>query len=234
MYRNKRLILAAVIILVVIPVIIGCGVYLGDRNYAITSTAIVILSMLPFFLIFESRKPKVRELIPIAVMTALAAASRVAFSFLPQFKPILALVMITGISFGAEAGFLCGSVSMLSSNFFFGQGPWTPWQMFCCGIIGFLAGLLAKRMKLGENRVSVCIFGVLAGYLYGAIVDIWSIVGFTQDITWQTITAIYASGFWFNTIFAVGTAVFLFLLAKPMVRILHRIKIKYGLIEEEE
>lgn len=216
-------------IVVLIPIILTAGLFFGDRNYAITSTLIVVLSMLPFFLMFERRRPQARGIVPVAVMAAIAAVSRLAFAFAPQFKPIVAVVIITAAVFGAEAGFLCGSVSMLVSNFFFGQGPWTPWQMFCCGLIGFAAGCLADRNML-KSRIGLCVFGIISGYVYGAIVEIWSVVGIGLELTWQALAAAYISGFWFNTILAASTALFLLLIGKPVMDKLERIKIKYGIL----
>lgn len=223
--------IATVLIVVVIPCVLIAGLLLGDRNYAITSPIIILLSMLPFFLAFEKRRPKAREIVIIAVMAALAAVGRFAFAALPQFKPIVAIVIITALAFGPEAGFFTGAVSMLASNFFFGQGPWTPWQMFCCGIIGFLAGLLSQNGFL-KHKWSICLFGFLSGYIYGMIIDIWTVTAFTSKITWQSVLAIYASGFSFNTILAIATAFFLFVLEKPMIKKLERIKTKFGLIED--
>ncbi|MBQ9108630.1 MAG: ECF transporter S component, partial [Oscillospiraceae bacterium] len=101
--------------------------------------------MLPFFLVFEGRKPKPRELVVIAVLCAIGVAGRGAFFMLPQFKPVLALTIIAGVAFGGEAGFLVGAVTMLVSNMIFSQGPWTPWQMFSMGAIGFLSGVLFRK-----------------------------------------------------------------------------------------
>ena len=100
--------------------------------------------MLPFFLVFESRKPQARELVLIATLCAVAVAGRSAFFFLPQFKPVAAFIILAGAAFGGETGFLVGAVTMLCSNMFFGQGPWTPYQMFAMGLIGFLAGVLFR------------------------------------------------------------------------------------------
>lgn len=213
------------------PCILFAGLLLGDRNYSITSPIILVLSMLPFFLAFEKRRPKPRELVPIAVMAALAAVGRLDFAELPQFKPIIAIVIIAALSLGPEAGFLTGALAMLVSNFFFGQGPWTPWQMFCCGIIGFLAGLLRKSGLL-KSRRSVCLFGFLSGYLYGMIIDIWTVSAFTSQITLHSVLAVYASGFSFNTILAAATALFLFVLEEPLVKKIDRVKIKFGLLED--
>ena len=115
--------------------------------------------MLPFFVSFEARKPQPRELVTIAVMAALAAASRAVFAFLPSFKPITAIIMITGIAFGAEAGFLTGALGIFASNFLFSQGPWTPWQMLAYGVAGFLAGLIFHRRAGWRKPLVLGIFG---------------------------------------------------------------------------
>ena len=70
---------------------------------------------------------------------------------MPQFKPVVALVIIAGVCFGGETGFLVGAVTGFVSNFFFGQGPWTPWQMFALGIVGFIGGILFKKGFLRKD-----------------------------------------------------------------------------------
>ncbi|MNZ81519.1 hypothetical protein D3C78_1001890 [compost metagenome] len=230
---NRRTLLAAVLILVVIPATILLGVFvLNDRKYYFISLLIILYTLLPFALVFENRRPQARELIVIAVLTAIAVAGRGAFFMLPQFKPVVAIVIIAGVSFGAEAGFLVGAAAGFVSNFFFGQGPWTPWQMFCFGIIGFLAGILFKKGLLKKTRLSLCMYGGLATFLlYGGIINIGSLLMFTSQPTWQALLATYASGFWFDMVHAAATIVFLFFLARPMLEKLDRIKSKYGLIE---
>lgn len=145
-YARHRRLLAALLILVLMPATILLGVYvLEDRKYYFISLLLIVYAAIPFVLMFERRKPQARELIVIAVLSALAVAGRAAFFMLPQFKPVAAIVIIAGISLGAEAGFLVGATAGFVSNFFFGQGPWTPWQMFSFGLIGFVAGLLFGR-----------------------------------------------------------------------------------------
>ena len=134
--------LSLVILLVLVPLTVLVFSRF-DRKYYLAGLAIIVLTTAAFFLHFESRKPQARELVILAVLCALAVASRAAFAAVPHFKPMLAIVMLTGIAFGPEAGFLCGAISGFSSNFIFGQGPWTPWQMFAYGIGGLLAGLFA-------------------------------------------------------------------------------------------
>jgi len=230
---GKRTMLASLLILLVIPATMLLGIFVwDDRKYYFISLLIVLYTMIPFALVFENRKPQARELIVIAVLAAIAVAGRAAFFMLPQFKPVVAIVIIAGVSFGAEAGFLVGATAGFVSNFFFGQGPWTPWQMFCFGIIGFVAGVLFKKGWLRRSRLSLCLFGGLSTLLiYGGIINIGSLMMFTPVFTWQALLAAYASGFWFDMVHAIATVVFLFLLSRPMIEKLDRIKLKYGLIE---
>ncbi|MBS5938812.1 MAG: ECF transporter S component [Clostridium sp.] len=183
--------------------------------------------MWPFFSLFERRKSRAREIVPIAVMSAIAAIGRFAFAMIPQFKPVAAIVIITGISFGAETGFLTGAISALVSNFFFGQGPWTPWQMFGFGVIGFLAGIYIY--KIIKNKLSICIFGGLSGYLYGLIVNLWTVLSYGSPITKEGIIATYTLSIPFDTIYAVSTVIFLYILAMPKKEKMGRLKMKYGL-----
>jgi energy-coupling factor transport system substrate-specific component len=231
--RSKRNLVAAALLVLVIPATILYGVFcLGDRKYYFISLLIILYSMLPFVLVFERRRPEARELLVVAVLAAIAVAGRAAFFMLPQFKPVVAIVIITGVCCGAEAGFLVGAVAGFVSNFFFGQGPWTPWQMFCFGIIGFIAGILFKKGFLKKERLPLCLYGGLSTFfIYGGIIDLSSLLMFTPQFSWPALLAIYISGFWFNVVHAAATVFLLFVLSRPMIEKLDRIKIKYGLLE---
>lgn len=230
--RKLKNITTALIIIILIPATIFFGMYfLDDRKYYIVSLLIICYTMVPFFMAFESRKPQARELIVIAVLVAIAVAGRAAFFMVPQFKPVVALVIIAGISFGGEVGFLVGAMTGFVSNFFFGQGPWTPWQMFCFGIIGFIAGVLHEKHMLKSTRRQLCIFGGLSTFfIYGGLVDIWTIFMFTPDPQIETAGLVYGAGLWFNLVHAAATVIFLYFLANPMIEKLERIKIKYGML----
>ena len=171
----KRTVAAAIMIIILIPVTIFVGIfYLNNANYYLIATLILIESMLPFALIFEGRKPQARELVVIAVLCAIAVAGRAVFFMLPNFKPVLGLVIISGVALGGETGFLVGAMSMLVSNMMFGQGPWTPYQMFAMGIIGFLAGILFRKGVIRRTRGSLCIFGALATVIIYGGIHSWS------------------------------------------------------------
>lgn len=230
---RKRKIKNMLLLMAGIPLVIFIGVYfLNNRNYYFIALAMISLAMLPFFTVFEYRRPQVRELILIAVLSSIAVAGRAAFFMIPQFKPVAAIVIITGISLGAEAGFLTGAVSAFVSDFFFGQGPWTPWQMFAFGMIGLLSGLIfhGKRQGISENRWFLYMFGGLSTFLiYGMIMDSASVFMIASDYSLKAFAAMYISGVPFNLIHSISTVVFLYFLNKPMRKKLKRIIKKYGI-----
>ena len=143
--------------------------------------------------------------------------------------------MITGIAFGPEAGFLTGAVSAFVSNFFFSQGPWTPWQMFAFGMIGFLAGILYQKGILKARKLDLCIYGFLSVFLiYGGIMNPASVLMSYGYITKSSLIAYYISGAPVDLVHAASTVIFLWLLSSPLLEKLERIKVKYGLIQESE
>lgn len=230
---GKRTVTASVLILLFIPLTIFAGIfYLEDRSYNQVALLVLFECMLPFVMIFEGRKPRARELVTIAVICAIGVAGRAAFFMLPQFKPVMALTIIAGVAFGGETGFLVGAVTMLASNMLLSQGPWTPWQMFSMGIVGFLAGILFRKGLLRRNRESLAVFGAVAALIiYGGIMNPASVLMFNPSaLNANMILASYVSGFFMDLIHAAATFVFLMLAAEPMLEKLDRIKVKYGLV----
>jgi energy-coupling factor transporter ATP-binding protein EcfA2/uncharacterized membrane protein len=229
---SKRTLTAMLMILLLIPLTIWFGIYyLDDRKYYFISMLIILEILLPFTMIFEGRKPQARELVVIAVLCAIGVTGRMAFFMVPQFKPVVAIVILSGIAFGAETGFLVGAVTGFVSNYFFGQGPWTPWQMFAFGIIGFLAGALFRKGILRRNRIALCLFGGSATFLiYGLIMNFSSVVMTGSQPTIGALILACIRGVPFDLIHAIATVIFLYFLAKPMLEKLDRIKEKYGLV----
>lgn len=198
-------------------------------QYYIISLIIIVLSMIPFFLMFERRRPQAREIVLIAVLVGITVLARSVFFMIPFFKPMLALVIISGIGMGYETGVLTGTLSAFMSNFIFGQGPWTPWQMFAMGMVGFLAGIIfSKKYTYEKYKYLVCIFGLIATVvIYGVIMDTASVLMYTGNITVSSFAAAYISGIPVNIIHALSTVLFLALLQKSMIKKLNRIKTKY-------
>ena len=224
------------IVLVLMPVVVYlCGI--SERKYYLSALLVIAMTMAVFFLSFERRAPQARELALLAVMCALAVASRVIVPF-PSFKPTMAMVILAGMAFGAERGFLCGAVTALVSNFFFSQGPWTPWQMMGYGMGGLVSGLLCRAGLLRrlphakKDIAALCAFGfILIIVLVGPILDTSTYL--TVSIKSAGATAalpIYVTGFLTaNLPHAAATAVTLALFGRPLLKMLNRIQTKYGL-----
>lgn len=229
---SKKITVAICMIFLAIPITILAGMYwFGNEKYLFISLVVMLECMLPFFLLFEKRKVQAREIVLIAVLCALCVSGRIVFYMLPQFKPVAALIIISGIALGGESGFLIGAVTILVSNMFFGQGIWTPWQIFSMGIIGFISGVLYRKKILPKNRISFAVFGFLSIVLiYGGIMNPASLIISQSEINISSLTAIYISGLPMDIIHGLSTAVFLFLGAEAILGKLERIKIKYGLI----
>lgn len=216
---------------VFIPLALLLGHFLPGRSYYLTSTLVILFLLIPFFLAFEGRKPQARELVLIAVLCALAVASRTAFAWLPHFKPIFAIIIISGIALGAQAGFLIGAVSAFASNFLFGQGPWTPWQMLAYGICGLISGLCYHRKnKLPKDPLNLGLFGfIVVLFAVCPLLDTSSVLTTLTVFTPAAILSIYTAAILTNLIQATCTFATLLLLSKPLLVKLERIIQKYGL-----
>ena len=224
---------SVLVIFLLIPLTLLLGTKLKGRAYYLISTLVVMEIMLPFFFRFESRRPQARELVILAVMAALAAVSRVVFAFSPYLKTITGIIMITGIAFGAEAGFLTGAVAAFASNFFFGQGPWTPWQMFAYGFGGFFAGLIFHKHKAWRKPWILAPFGFLTILLLvGPMLDSCTVFTVLTKFTKKNILIIYGQGVPVNITHGIGAALTLFFVSRPLLAKLERLQTKYGMLEE--
>lgn len=220
--------LPAIFSLILLPTALLLLAFYQVEQTALLSFVAVIAALLPFFISFERRKLAVRNLLPIVVMTALASAGRLLFAAVPGFKPVLAIIIVSAITFGPASGFMTGALTALASNLFFGQGPWTPWQMYAFGLIGYLAGLLQQKAVF-KRPLLVYIYGFISAFLYGIILDTWHVISFLKPITWQGAILVYGQGAIFNFLLAVATVVFLIPIRAPWTRQLERIKQKFGL-----
>ena len=205
--RNRVMWLA---VLIAAPATLLVAWRFGNRKYYLSSLLLIVYAMLPF--------------------------SRAAFIMVPFFKPLTGIVMITGMALGPEAGFLTGAVSGFVSNFIFGQGPWTPWQMFAFGVAGFLAGVLAKKGWLtAEKRLPAGLFGgICVLLLIGPILDTCSLFTMSTGITAASAAGIYLAGLPVNAVHAFATFLTVFFLGKPIEEKLDRIKVKYGMMGGDE
>ncbi|MBQ3329942.1 MAG: ECF transporter S component [Ruminococcus sp.] len=221
--KNLRTTMKYLIPFVLIPVLVAISslVFAGQR-YIIISLGIAVLAILLFMTGFERKNIGSRRMVITAIMTALAVFGR----FIPLFKPITAICVMTAVYLGAEAGFLCGSLSVLISNIYFGQGPWTPFQMLGFGLIGLFAGYLSKVLL--RSRWLMILYGVIAGVAYSFIMDVWTVLWYAGGFDLKLYTAAIVSAIPFTLLYAVSNVIFLLILQKPVGNKLNRIKIKYG------
>ncbi len=232
---DRLTIMSLLLIFAAVPITIFIGIYyFNDSKYLFISLLIMLECMLPSFALFEKRGIKTREIVLIAVMCALCVTARSVFYMFPQFKPVTAMIIISGTVLGAETGFFVGAVSMLASNVIFGQGPWTPWQMFTMGIIGFISGFLFGRGIIPRSRLTFCLFGFLAALIiYGGIMDPAAMIMSHIEPTWNNLKAYYMTGLPLDIIHAISTSVFLFVASEPIIKKVERVKHKYGLIHQD-
>ena len=218
-----RSVLKIVIPFVLIPLLVAVSAFaFSGQRYLIISLGIAVLALLLFMAGVERRNIGSRRMVITAIMTSLAVFGR----FIPLFKPITAIIVITAVYLGAQAGFLTGAMSVLLSNIWFGQGPWTPFQMLGFGLIGLFAGYLSRWLV--HSKALLVIYGVFAGIAYSFIMDIWTVLWYSGGFDTGLYAAAIISALPFTALYAVSNAVFLLILSKPIGNKLNRIKIKYG------
>lgn len=215
-------------LLLAVPLALLACAYLDIAQSALLTALVALLALWLMFASYEASRPGLRDVMPSVVMGAVAAAVRILFAPIPDFKPVSAIAIMSGAVFGRSCGFMVGALAALVSNAFFGQGSWTPWQMYAWGLVGYLAGVFAERgwMERPSFRYG---YALASGLLYGAILDSWNLVGWVHPITWQSAVANYALGLPHSVTHAVATLVFLRLIWQPWVRKLTRVRTKYAI-----
>lgn len=227
MSHNKNRI-TIIILMIVIPVtVLLSAAAFREKYYAFISVLVALLSCIPLFYAFERRENSSRELAVLAVLIALSSLGRFIFAPLPGFKPITAITVIVAVWLGKEAGFVVGSLSAVISNFYFGQGPWTPFQMFAWGFLGFLAGILSNPLK--RNKIMLSLYGLLAGVSYSLIMDVWTTLWADGTFNISRYLASVITALPVTAEYAISNVVFLLLLSKPIGEKLERLKNKYGM-----
>lgn len=223
---------AGITTLVVIPLtVIGGNAFIPDsaRKYLIISLAVLVECLAAFFISFEKKKPSAKDIAVLAVLCATAVAGRELFFMFPQFKPVAAVVIISGTALGAQAGFLTGAMSMLVSNMLFGQGSWTPWQMVAMGLLGFFAGILFSKKR---STLALCVYSFFAvTFIYGGIMNLSSALTYTASDNLPQIAAYMLSGLPFDLIHAVSTVVFILITGEALLKKCCRIRLKFGLFQ---
>lgn len=196
-----------------------------NNPYILISLFIAIAAIILVYARLDKHHTNIRRITLIAVMTALSIVSRFIFAAVPAFKPMASIIVLTGMYLGLEAGILCGSLTAFLSNFYFGQGPWTPYQMIAFGFIGFMAAILAKQLK--KSRITLSIFGLLAGIFYSFFLDIWTMLQTYGGLSYEGYLTLLVSAVPYTILYAVSNIFFLLLLNPLFSKRLGRIISKY-------
>ena len=244
--RHTLSIFLEVIAIFATPIILAVEMYYLPDFTAISSIILTIISVALFMLSFETQRPSVSNLVPTAVFSALGAAGRIAFAPLAYIKPVSAVAIFAGAFLGRHAGFLVGALSALLSNVFFGQGSWTPWQMYAWGLVGYLGGLLATFTSArptspknpdapqGEKPhklppLLLLIWAFISGPFFGLVMNLYIVIGFVNPLTLQSALLAFAAAIPLDLTHGVATLIFLILLWLPWQKSVSRILTKYNL-----
>lgn len=201
----------------------------GGKHYSAATLLAAFLACLPFYCSFERQNyGKSKEIMMISIMTALSVCGRIVFGFIPFFKPVTAITIISGMYLGYSAGFVTGSFSALISNIYFGHGPWTIFQMLSWGLIGCLAGVMGKKL---ENKIYIIIFSIFSGTIFSVIMDLWTVLNIDSTFSLLRYMAVFMSGVPVTVTYSVSNIIFLLLMQKPFGRKLERAKLKYGIFK---
>ena len=226
----KRVLLTLLFLVLPVLLVVWQVCFADTTSWYLVAAVLLLLSALPFFLHLERKPISAREMALLSVLTALAVVSRAVFYLIPQVKPIAAVVIVAGMCLGPFSGYMVGALSAFLSNFLFGQGIWTPFQMVALGLVGLLAGMLLRPGRV--NRWVLALVGFfLATVVYGLVVDLSTVLMTVTDFTWPAVLAVYASGAPFDLVFGGSTAVFLVLFGTPLEQKITRLQRKYGLLE---
>lgn len=223
-----RKLLPPLIFFLLIPAVILLGVWLfRDEKYLLISVIVALLSCFPFYIRLEKGRSNAREVVILSVMTALSVLGRLIFSPIPAFKPVSAMTVITGIAFGPQAGFVTGSMTAILSNVFFGQGPWTPFQMLVWGLTGFLSGVVCQRGKR-PGKLRLILIALFSGLFYSLAMDIWTTLSIEGSFSLSRYLFHASVALPMTVCYALSNMIFLLLLTRPLLEKTERMRVKFG------
>jgi energy-coupling factor transport system substrate-specific component len=196
-------------------------------SWVLGSTLVLVAVLAAGFAWYERTHPSARVLALIATLAGLAALGRIAFAPLPNVKPTTDIVLIAGYALGGAPGFAVGSVSALASNLFFGQGPWTPWQMAGWGLVGVGGAGLAALTRRTASRTILAIACGLAGAFFGVVMNLHLWVLYSGDHTPAKLAAYFATSLPFDVAHIIGNVAFCLAFGPALVRALQRYRARF-------
>ena len=215
-------------VLLVLPATLIVCMACDIRATAALTLLAAILTTVLLLGSLELSRPALKQILPVVVCAAVAAAGRVLFAPFPDVKPVTAICVVAGATLGRQGGFAVGALAALTSNIFFGQGAWTPWQMYAWGLIGYLSAIFDEHGLL-ERKTIVLMWGFVAAILFGLIMDGMHIVGYVRPLTWPGALAALAASLPLDVLHGAATVAFLALIWDPWCRQIKRVLSKYAL-----
>jgi len=191
-------------------------------SWPVASFLVLFLALALGFAWYERSHPTSRVLALVATLAALAALGRIAFAPLPNVKPTTDIVLLAGFALGGAPGFAVGAVAALASNFVFGQGPWTPWQMGAWGLVGVFGAALGAATGHRLGRVGLAAACAVAGAGYGLILDFSTWITFVGEHSVRSFLAYSATSLTWNVAHVAGNVVFCLAFGPALVRAIGR------------
>lgn len=198
-------------------------------NWSLITLIIVVLALLAFMYEFEESAAGAKEIALISMLGTISALVRLPFAALMNFQPSTFFIICTGYVFGPSAGFMVAALTAIISNLFLGQGPWTAYQILTWGLIGMSAGFI-RRIPIASTRIRIgvlIVFGIIWGYLYGVIINVWYWVYFVYPLTWKTYLVTLLNAVWWDTTHALANAFFMFIFGTRTLSIMQRFKNRF-------
>ncbi|MBJ7348724.1 MAG: ECF transporter S component [Thermoleophilaceae bacterium] len=195
-------------------------------TWQLASFAILGIVILVGFAWFERHRPSARVAAAIATLAAFAVVGRIAFAPFPNVKPTSDIIFISGYTLGGAPGFMVGALAGLVSNFYFGQGPWTPWQMTAWGVVGVLGAVVGTFSRQRLTRFQLSLVCAASAFVFGAIVNLSEVISLTGEPSQRGILVVYARALPFDVAHAVGNFAFCMLAGPLLVRMLQRVRRK--------
>ena len=196
-------------------------------SWVLASFLVLGLALAAGFAWYERSHPTARVLALVATLAALAALGRIAFAPLPSVKPTTDIVLLTGYVLGGAPGFAVGAVGALASNLFFGQGPWTPWQMVGWGGAGVIGAVLARVAGRDLGRFALASACALASLAFGVVMNLHLWVTFSGDHTLSKLGYYFATSLAFDLAHAIGSFAFCLAFGPALVRALRRYRMRF-------
>ena len=215
--------LIKIALFVTFPALICISVILKGKQFLLIAFSGVIFALLMFFSGIERKNLTSRKLVILSIMTALCLMGRI----FPVLKPVTAIIILTGMHLNAESGFFTGAMAAFLSNFYFGQGPWTIFQMFTWGMIGFFAGIFSTALK--KNQIFLLSYGVISGIVYSFSMDVWTVLWYSGEFNGKLYLSAIFTALPFTMLYCIGNVIFLVVLAEPIGKKLFRLHTRYGI-----